>query len=134
MDGRFRFFHPISYRNQSPRRSRSRYRWIGPCFIFLLAFQLLAFQAQAQPSVKNQTSMFPGHAVSSRPTAPSRHHILWTDNCDPRTDVSHCSVGDLDILTPFYDVVDSLGAQLVYHVPTSLQELNQYDVVITNFC
>jgi hypothetical protein len=61
--------------------------------------------------------------------------ILWTDNCDPRTDTEHCSLTTReDVINGFYDIVKSVNAKITYKIPNSTEELAKYKVVIVRFC
>ncbi len=61
--------------------------------------------------------------------------LLWVDDCDPRQDAAFCQLSDsLAVLADFYGVIEELGATLDYQIPTAVDDLMGYDVVIANFC
>jgi PEGA domain len=61
--------------------------------------------------------------------------ILWTDDCDPRTDSLRCSISTREAVTAgFYDVVKSVNAKITYKIPDSIEELKSYKVVIVYLC
>lgn len=61
--------------------------------------------------------------------------VLWTDDCDPRTDPQVCHISDsLTVLNEFYAALTDVGATIEYTMPQSLDQLRQYDVVIANYC
>jgi uncharacterized membrane protein len=66
-------------------------------------------------------------------TSPMR--VLWTDDCDPRTDPQFCHISaSLTILNEFYAALNDVGATIQYAMPQSLDQLKQYDVVIADYC
>ncbi len=75
-----------------------------------------------------------------RPTIIPGIKILWLDDCDPRTDPEFCHLSMYSkpiyppILDQFYGVIAALNANLSYKLPSSEDELDDYDVVIADFC
>src|SRR5262245_29565364 len=59
--------------------------------------------------------------------------VLWTDDCDPRTDPQVCHISNsLTIMNEFYAALTDVRATIQYTMPQSLDQLRQYDVVIAN--
>jgi len=59
--------------------------------------------------------------------------ILYTDTCDPRTDLNLCRISSsMDFLQPFYDMIATIGT--ITYGDMSLAHLSDYDVVIANVC
>jgi uncharacterized membrane protein len=69
------------------------------------------------------------------PPPPPPAKILWTDDCDPRTDSERCSITPREAVTAgFYDVIKSVNAKIIYKIPESKEELAEYKVVIVSLC
>lgn len=60
--------------------------------------------------------------------------VLLIDNCDPRTDPAYCWWDSYADVRAFDAVVARLGADLDYGVPTTIDDLAEYQAVIANFC
>lgn len=61
------------------------------------------------------------------------HRILFVSSCDPRRDGQACArTADVADLQPFYDAVGVLGE--VTYAPTSDVSLEDYSVVVVDFC
>ncbi len=79
-------------------------------------------------------------APPERPTIVPGIKILWLDKCDPRTDPAFChsSTYSKPLYPPeldqFYGVITALNANLYYKLPSSEDKLDDYDVVIADFC
>jgi uncharacterized membrane protein len=94
------------------------------------------------PKIKVVKSQLPKMSVVITPVVskpkpiPSKlFEILWTDNCDPRTDSERCSISPRETVTAgFYDVIKSVNAKITYKFPDSLEELASYKVVVVRFC
>ena len=122
----------LSHWGRVVRWSSGGHAWIRLGLILVAVLMLPDWLAAQQAASGLSGGHFDRQPSSHASTPASR--ILWTEDCDPRTDPDHCSVGDPAILTPFYNVLAGLDASLTYHVPTSLAELAPYDVVLANFC
>jgi hypothetical protein len=64
----------------------------------------------------------------------SEPSILWTRNCDPRTDPDYCGFSDLYVLNEFYSTIQSINGKITYSMPSSLSDLEQFKIVVVDFC
>jgi hypothetical protein len=62
-------------------------------------------------------------------------NLLWIEGCDPRIASDVCSISDsIEILEPFYEILEDWNAELTYGIPLSEAQLREYDVIIANYC
>ena len=77
---------------------------------------------------------------SPTPTpTPDFIRVLWTDDCDPRTDPEFCSLTGSEermheILGEFDNTLAGVNATMDVSFDFSYEDLFDYDVVIANFC
>jgi hypothetical protein len=61
--------------------------------------------------------------------------ILWIGRCDPRESLLVCDdAREREYLQPLFAIVRRLQATITFTAPTTLDAIQPYDVVITNFC
>ncbi len=79
--------------------------------------------------------VIPSVVIKPNPIPIKPSQILWTDDCDPRTDPERCSISPrVEVSDEFYSMIKSVNAKITYKIPDSLEDLATYKAVIVSFC
>lgn len=102
------------------------------CVVAFTSVQMSRGVAASSPSSPSSAS--DQHTIYLPWVASSPIKILWTDACDPRADPKVCQIGPPEILNEIYSTINSVNAIVVYTLPTSVNQLLSYDVVVADYC